>query len=250
MPAVVGAPLLSLAMFTSACGSERDDASGDIVVFAAASLTESFTEIGQVFMAEQPDSEVTFSFGASSDLVTQINEGAPADVFASADQGNMAKLTDAGNNGSEPVVFATNSLEIVVEPGNPKGIAGLADLEDRELIVVLCDPDVPIGRYSSQVFTESGVAVKADSYEEDVKAVVNKVVLGEADAGLAYSTDVVAAGDTAEGVEIPADVNVTPEYPIAVTAEAPNAGVGAAFVEFVMSDGGQAILQQHGFSRP
>jgi molybdate transport system substrate-binding protein len=249
--------VLLVALGSAGCGGHDDDASagdgevaGDVTVFAAASLTESFTELGEAFSAEHPDATVTFNFASSSDLVAQIIEGAPADVFASADQSNMAKLTDAGDNGGAPEVFATNSLQIAVEPGNPRHIRGLADLEDPDLVIVTCDPEVPIGRYTQEVFANAGVRVTPDSFEEDVKAVLNKVVLGEADAGVVYTTDVIAAGDSVTGVEIPTDVNVTPEYPIAVTAAAPNPAGAAAFVELVRGEAGQAILQRFGFSAP
>lgn len=224
--------------------------SGAVTVFAAASLTESFTKIGEAFMAANPDIEVVFNFASSSDLVTQIIEGAPADVFASADQHNMQKLVDADGTDDEPTVFARNSLTIVVEPGNPEAIDGLDDLEDPDLIIVTCDPEVPIGAYAAEVFANAGLAVEADSFEEDVKAVLNKVVLGEADAGIVYATDVQAAGDTAEGVEIPEDVNVTARYPLAVTAEAGDPDGAEAFSAFVLSDAGQSILTDDGFSAP
>lgn len=240
----LGLPLLA------ARPTEPAPAPSTLTVFAAASLTESFTEIGDAFMVEHPDASVVFSFAGSSDLVGQINEGAPADVFASADQNNMKKLTDDAGNAGDPVVFAENSLEIAVEPGNPNGITGVADLADPDLIVVTTDPEVPIGTYTQEVFTNAGVTVTPASFEEDVKAVLNKVVLGEADAGVVYSTDVEAAGDTVTGVEIPADINVTPEYPIVATAAATNAAGAAAFTEFVLSDAGQQILQSYGFSAP
>ncbi|MEX1105066.1 MAG: molybdate ABC transporter substrate-binding protein, partial [Ilumatobacteraceae bacterium] len=169
--------------------------SGAVTVFAAASLTAAFTEIGDAFMVENPDATVTFSFAASSELVTQIGEGAPADVFASADSSNMTKLIDAGNNRSEPVVFATNLAEIIVGPGNPTGITGVADLANPDLIVVMCAPEVPCGKYASKVFEQAGMTVTPKSLEENVKAVVTKVTLGEADAGIVYLTDVTAAGD-------------------------------------------------------
>lgn len=223
------------------------DVTGDIVVFAAASLTDSFTSIGEEFESDHPDVDITFNFAASSDLVGQINEGAPADVFASADQNNMNKLTEAGNNEDEPQTFATNSLAIIVEPGNPEGVTGVESLEDPDLIVVTCAPEVPIGAYSQEVFENAGVDVDPDSFEENVKGVVTKVVEGEADAGLVYATDVIAAGDDAEGVEIPTDINVVAEYPIAVTADAPNADGAAAFEAFVLSDDGQAVLAEYGF---
>jgi molybdate transport system substrate-binding protein len=224
--------------------------SGDITVFAAASLTGSFTAIGDAFMAANPDAKVEFSFASSSALVQQIIEGAPADVYASADQNNMKKLTDAALADGEPEVFATNELQIITEAGNPKGITGVADLASPDLIVVTCGEEVPIGKYSLEVFQKAGVTVTPKSYEADVKAVVNKVTLGEADAGIVYATDVQAAGDEATGVDIPDDLNVVATYPIAVTKATDAADVAAAFVAFVLSDEGQAILADAGFTEP
>ncbi|WP_116999583.1 molybdate ABC transporter substrate-binding protein [Desertimonas flava] len=223
---------------------------GDLTVFAAASLTDAFEAIGEAFHVANPDVDVTFSFASSSDLAGQIVEGAPADVFASADQNNMIKLVDADAVGDEPQTFATNSLAIIVEPGNPAGITGVEDLADHpDLIVVSCDPEVPIGAYVQDVFGNAGVEVEIDSFEENVRAVSEKVELGEADAGLVYATDITAAGDAAEGVEIPADINVIAEYPIATTAEAGDPELAAAFVEFVLGDG-QAVLAEFGFGAP
>jgi molybdate transport system substrate-binding protein len=267
-----------LGMIASACGSDDSDSTpiteaaatdpettdptatrpsstapvvdGDITVFAAASLTAAFTEIGDAFTAEHPDANVVLNFAASSELVTQIGEGAPADVFASADLGNMTKLTDAGQTATGPVVFATNIAEIIVAPGNPNGITGVADLASPELIVVQCAPEVPCGKYAAQIHENAGVTVTPKSLEENVKAVVTKVTLGEADAGIVYATDVTAAGADAEGVEIPRDVNVVAEYPIATVAESANAGGAQAFVDFVLSDQGQKILASYGFRAP
>ena len=220
-------------------------------MFAAASLTAAFTEIGDAFMTANPDADVTFNFAASSELVTQINEGgAPADVFASADQNNMTKLIDAGTNASDPVAFATNLLEIIVEPGNPLGIAGVEDLANDDLITVVCAPEVPCGKYAQQIFDNAGVTVTPDSLEENVKAVVTKVTAGEADAGIVYKTDVTAAGDKAAGVEIPADLNVLAEYPIAIVEDAPNAAAAQAFIDFVLGQDGRAILSEYGFLPP
>jgi molybdate transport system substrate-binding protein len=221
-----------------------------VTVFAAASLTDAFTELGEAFGAAEPDTEVTFNFGASSDLVTQIAEGAPADVFASADPDTMSRLVDGDDNGSEPVVFTTNRAEIIVEAGNPEGIAGVADLAREELIVVSCAPEVPCGRYTEQILDNAGVTVAFKSFEENVRAVVSKVAIGEADAGIVYVTDVLAAGDAVDGVAIPADLNVIAEYPIAVTRTARDRRAAEAFVEFVMSDDGQAILESYGFAAP
>ena len=239
--------LAAVARPVAATTEPADALGGDLTVFAAASLTDAFTAIGEAFESEHPDVDVTFNFAASSDLVAQIIEGAPADVFASADQNNMTKLVDAERNDGDPATFATNSLAIIVEPGNPQGIESVEDLANPDLIVVTTDPEVPIGAYTQEVFDAAGVEVTPDSYEENVRGIVTKVVEGEADAGVVYITDVIAAGDDAEGVEIPADINVVAEYPIAAVADAPNPDAAAAFIEFVLSEDGQSILAEHGF---
>jgi molybdate transport system substrate-binding protein len=253
-----------LAIMGASCGSDDSDSDvtqapaseiettveGDVTVFAAASLTAAFTEIGDAFMAENPGADVVLNFAGSSDLAAQIGEGAPADVFASADLGNMTKVTDAARNGSEPVVFATNLAEIIVASGNPEGISGVADLANPDLIVIQCAPEVPCGEYAAQIYENAGVTVTPKSLEENVKAVVTKVTLGEADAGVVYATDVEAAGADVEGVEIPADINVVAEYPIATLADAPNAAGAQAFIDFVSSDRGQGILASYGFRAP
>jgi molybdate transport system substrate-binding protein len=252
------AAAIALIGLVAACGDDDDaaastvpSASGDVTVFAAASLTDAFTEIGEAFTADDPEADVVFNFAASSELVTQITEGgAPADVFASADENNMTKLTDAAANGSEPVIFAANLLEIIVAPDNPLGIAGVEDLGNDDLITVVCAPEVPCGTYAQQIFDAAGVTVTPDSLEENVRAVVTKVAAGEADAGIVYRTDVTKAGDQASGVEIPADINVMAQYPIATTAQATNAAGGRAFIDFVVSEQGQRILGSYGFLPP
>jgi molybdate transport system substrate-binding protein len=179
--------------------------------------------------------------------VAQIDEGAPADVFASADQRNMDRLVEAERAAAEPATFATNSLAIIVEAGNPLDISSVEDLADRDLVVVTCDPEVPIGRYTEEVFESAGVDVTPDSLEENVRGIVTKVVEGEADAGVVYVSDVLAAGEAADRVEIPADINVVAAYPIAPVTDAPNPDVADAFSRFVLSDDGQAILAEFGF---
>jgi molybdate transport system substrate-binding protein len=225
-------------------------AAGDITVFAAASLTESFTEIGEAFTAANPDATATFSFDASSALVQQIIEGAPADVFASADTANMDKLTDADLNGTEPVGFATNVLTIIVAPDNPLGITGVEDLANPDLKVVVCAPEVPCGNYANQVFDAAGVEVTPVSLEQNVRGVSTKVIAGEADAGIVYVTDVIAAGDDADMVEIPDDINVVAEYPIAAVAASEYPDVDQAFIDFLLGDGAQSILAEYGFGPP
>ncbi|MBI4933027.1 MAG: molybdate ABC transporter substrate-binding protein [Actinobacteria bacterium] len=247
------ATLVTCGLVAAGCGSDDADTSatsGGVTVFAAASLTAAFTEIGDAFTAAHPDVTVTFNFAASSELVTQIGEGAAADVFASADQNNMKRLIDAGDNVSDPVVFAENLLQIIVEPGNPKGIATVADLANPDLIVVICAPEVPCGKYAATLFANAGVTVTPKSLEENVKAVVTKVTLGEADAGIVYRTDALATDGKADGVDIPDDINVLAEYPIAVTKNAANPDGATAFTEFVASDAGQQILATYGFLTP
>jgi molybdate transport system substrate-binding protein len=245
--ATTEAPATNAAATTEAPTTTTPGVEGDITVFAAASLTDAFTEVGEAFTAANPDAKATFSFDASSALVQQITEGAPADVIASADTANMDKLTEAGLNGTEPVIFATNLLTIIVAPGNPEGIAGVADLANSDLITVICAPEVPCGRYADEIFTKAGVTVTPDSLEQNVRGVVTKVTAGEADAGIVYVTDVIAAGDDAAMVEIPADINVLAEYPIATTKDSTNAEAGEAFIDFLTGSDGQVIMAEYGF---
>ena len=180
-----------LAGVLAACaGGSSSSSDTTTTIFAAASLTEAFTEVGDAFVREHPDVDLAFSFASSSDLARQVVEGAPADVFASADPANMAKVTDAGAASVEPTVFATNQAEMIVAPGNPLDITGVDDLAAGDLVVVVCAPDVPCGTYAGEVFAKAGVDITPDSYENNVKAVAAKVVLGEADAGIVYATDV------------------------------------------------------------
>jgi molybdate transport system substrate-binding protein len=162
----------------------------------------------------------------------------------------MDKLVTAGLNGTEPVVFATNLLTIIVAPGNPLGIIGLTDLADRALKTVICAPEVPCGSYANQIFTAADVTVTPVSLEQNVRGVATKVTAGEADAGIVYVTDVIAAGDAADMVEIPDDVNVIAEYPIATVAGSPEQDVDDAFIDFLTGPEGQAILAEHGFGAP
>ena len=223
---------------------------GEVVVFAASSLTEAFTEMGDAFEAANPGATVTFSFAGSGDLATQITQGAPADVFVSADDSNMTELTAAGETAGNPVPIARNSMEIIVEQGNPKHITGVADLAAPDLIVILCADTVPCGTGAAKILDNAGVTVTPKSLEDKVKGVVTKVTAGEADAGIVFVTDVEAAGDGADGVEIPVDLNVTNEYPIVVTKESSNPTAAQTFVEFVVSEPGQAILAKYGFLAP
>jgi molybdate transport system substrate-binding protein len=235
---------------TAAATTTVPKASGEIQVLAATSLTKAFNDLGAAFTAANPDAKANFVFAGSNDLATTVNEGGPADVFASADQNNMKKVTDAANTAGEPTIFATNLLEIMVQPGNPKGIAGVADLANPDLAVITCDPAVPCGTYAQQVFAAAGVAVTPKSLEENVGGVVTKMKAGEGDAGIVYATDVLAAGDTAAGVEIPKDINVIAQYPIVTVEQTTNPATAQAFIDFVLSDAGQQILAQYGFTGP
>ena len=221
-------------------------AAGPLTVFAAASLTESFNDLQAGLKSAAPGLSLTYSFGGSSALVTQVTQGAPADVVATADTQTMARLTDAGLVGT-PVTFARNNLEILVAPGNPKGIAGLADLARSDLKVVLADDAVPAGRYAAQALQASGTTVRPVSKETDVKSAVSKVTLGEADATIVYVTDVRAAGAKGQGVAIPTALNVVAEYPIAIVKATKNHTGAAAFVDAVVRGAGQDALRRRGF---
>ncbi len=235
---------------SSSAATTSPGVEGDITVFAAASLTGAFNEIGDAFTTANPDAKVTFSFDASSALVQQITQGAPADVFASADTANMDKLTNAQLNGTAPVLFATNLLGIIVPKGNPAGITSVADLANPDVKVVVCAPEVPCGKYAAQMFESAGITVTPVSQEQNVKGVVTKVTAGEADAGIVYVTDVKAAGDSAELVAIPSDINVVAKYPIATVKASTNAEVDQAFIDFVLGPDGQKILADYGFMAP
>jgi molybdate transport system substrate-binding protein len=238
------------ALALAACGDDitsggSSGSANEIKVFAAASLTAAFTELGQQYTSANGGTKVTFNFAGSQALATQIQQAAPADVFASADTTNMDKVKDLVGT---PQNFASNLLQIVVEKGNPKGVKTLDDLANPDLKVVLAAPDVPAGKYAAEALNTAKVTVKPVSEEDNVKAVVTKVSLGEADAGIVYVTDVTAGGDKVEGVDIPKDQNVTATYPIA-TVEA-GKDKAQAFMDLVLSDQGQQVLKQYGFLPP
>jgi len=258
--ALVAALLFSL----SACGGGEaggdssseaatdDPLTGNLTVFAGASLTDVFTELGQRFESDHPNVEVTdyFNFGPSSGLATQINEGAPADVFASANTTQMDVVVDAGSADGEPTVFAENVLQIAVPPGNPAGITGLADFADPDLTLAICAPEVPCGVAAVTVFEAAGITPSVDSLEEDVRAALTKVELGEVDAALVYVTDVISAGGAVEGIEFPEAEEAVNSYPIAAVAAAPNPDAAQAWIEFVLSEAGAAVLEDAGFRAP
>jgi molybdate transport system substrate-binding protein len=250
----LAAVLAVAALLLAACGSGNDSggssgsaSANEIKVFAAASLTAAFTELGQQYTSANGGTKVTFNFAGSQALATQIQQSAPADVFASADIPNMDRVKDLVGT---PQNFASNLLAIVVEQGNPKHVTGLKDLANPDLKVVLAAPDVPAGKYAGQILGKAGVTVKPVSEEDNVKAVVTKVSLGEADAGIVYVTDVTAGGDKVEGVDIPKDQNVTATYPIATVKASRAQGKAQAFLDLVLSDRGQQVLGRYGFLPP
>jgi len=244
-----------IGLLLAACGgvagqpaaSPTPQVSGTLTVLGAASLTQAFTKVGDQLHARYPGLDVKFSFAGSSTLATQIQQGAPADVFASADQANMQKVTGAGLGTGTPAVFAHNKLEIAVQAGNPKHITSLSDLANPALKVDVCAPGVPCGTYSTTTFAKAGVKVTPVSQEQDVKSVLTKVGLGEADAGVVYVTDVKSAGSQVQGVVIPDEQNTTAEYPIAELKTTQSEPAAKAFVDYVVGAQGQKVLADFGF---
>lgn len=223
---------------------------GTVTVFAAASLTESFRKIGKDFETANPEATVTFNFAGSSALATQINQGAPADVFASAAPANMKTVTDAGNSDATPTTFVRNQLVIAVPKGNPEGVKGLSDLTKAGVKVALCAEQVPCGAAAKKALETAGVALTPVTLEQDVKAALSKVKLGEVDAALVYRTDTRAASSNVDGVEFPESVGAVNDYPIVVLKGAPNKAGARAFVHYVLSDKGKAVLTAAGFQAP
>ena len=238
------------ALVLTACGSSAPSAHGRLTVFAAASLTDAFEEIGTDFTAAHPEVEVTFNFGSSATLATQIIEGAPADVVASASPQHMDALAAADLLADRAVDFAGNRLAIAVEAGNPLEITTLRDLERPDVTLVLADVAVPAGQYAREMLDAQGLVVSPASLEVDVRAVLARVALGEADAGIVYASDITAAADRVDGVTIPPEVNVRATYPIAALASAADPATAQAFVDHVVSPQGQDVLRQHGFDAP
>ena len=236
-----------LLLVVAACGGSQS-ASDEVLVSAAVSLIDAFGESETAFEASNPGFDVLLNFGSSSSLREQILEGAPVDVFASANPSNMAQVIDAGAS-DRSTTFAINALQIAVPVGNPAGIAGLTDFADPELLIGLCASGVPCGDFARQALEAAGVVPSLDTEEPDVKALLTKIEAGELDAGIVYVTDVLASG-AVDGIEIPDEFNVLAEYHIAVMTEAPNPGGAEAFVNFVLSAMGQAILQSYGFESP
>ncbi len=250
--------MLGAVLALAGCGSSTAPApapsgssvTGTVTVLAASSLTGTFTKIGKDFEAAYPGTKVTLSFGGSSTLAQQINQGAPADVFASASPTNMTQVSDAGNVVGTPTTFVRNQLVIAVPRGNPKGIASLADLAKPGVKVAECAAAVPCGAAAQKAIAAAGVTITPVTLEQDVKAALAKLTQGEVDAALVYHTDAKAAGDTVEGVEFPESAKAINEYPIAALKGAANPGGARAFVAFVLSDREMAVLTGAGFQKP
>jgi len=247
--------LLAAVVFAGGCtggGSSAgtSTATGTIVVSAAASLRDAFEGIAAEYEAANPGVRVVLNLGASSALREQILEGAPVDVFASANMANMDPLVDEGMIEGAPVIFASNAMVIAVPNGNPGGVTGLPDFARDDLLVGLCQPEVPCGSLARDVLSSSGVVPLVDTEEPNVRALLTKVEAGELDAAITYLTDIASAGGAVEGIAIPDVQNATSLYPIATLARTSLHAEASGFVAFVLSDAGQAILARHGFTPP
>lgn len=235
---------------SSSTGSAPASATGPLTVFAAASLKSTFTTLGAEFEKNYPGTKVTFSFAGSSDLVTQLTGGAPADVFASADTANMTKAVNAGLISGNPVNFASNTLTIVIGPGNPKNIHSFADLAKPGELVVVCAPQVPCGAATKKVETATGITLNPVSEESSVTDVLGKVVTGQADAGLVYVTDAAGAGAKVTTVAFPESSGAVNTYPMAALKASKNAAAAQKFVDLVTGPDGQKTLAAAGFAGP
>lgn len=253
--AVVAASVMTAGLVAGCSSSSDDDNSSSatssasaekvtLTVFAAASLKKSFTDLGAEFTKDNPDVEVKFNFDGSQALVTQIEQGAPVDVLATADEKNMDKL---GDKIADPQIFATNVLTIVTQPGNPKNIQSLADLNKPDVTTVICAVDVPCGSATAKVEENTGVDIKPVSEETAVTGVLTKVQTKQADAGLVYVTDATGAGDTVTTVSDPAFAAVVNKYPIGVVAATKNPEAAQQFVDMVLGTKGSALLESQGF---
>ena len=249
----VARTLLTVVLVTGGlggCSAATPADGGKLTVFAAASLKTAFSDIGAQFMTDNPGTEVEFSFAGSADLATQLTQGAPADVFAAADGRTMSRVEQSGLLAGPAVTFASNTLTIVVAPGNPKKITSFQDLTQAGLAVVVCAPQVPCGSATQKVQEAAGTRLNPVSEESQVTDVLNKVVTGQADAGLVYVTDARAAGDSVTAVAFPESARASNTYPIAVLKDAQNPELAQKFVDLVTGAAGRTILSAAGFANP
>lgn len=242
--------VLAAAIIVTGCADDEPERGGEVTVLAAASLTEPFEALGERLAEDYPDLDVTFSFGPSSGLVEQVIAGAPADVLATANTATMDNATAAGMLAAEPQVFARNQLALAVPAGNPGEVTGLVDLARGELRIALCEPHVPCGAATAALLDAAGVDAAADTLTTDVKETVALLTLGEADAGLIYRTDAVAADDAVEVVEVAESDSVVNDYPIGVLAEARNPEGAQMVVDAVVGELGRDVLGEAGFLVP
>ena len=258
-PAVLVAVAASAALLLAACASpsaaptttkSADPLKGTVTVLAAASLTEVYDSLAKEFEKLHPSVTITASYGGSSALATQIVQGAPADLFATANEATMRTVTDAGLADGTPIVYATNVLQLVVPPGNPAHVKTIADLTRPDVKVALCDKTVPCGSAAIALFAAEGITVTPVTLEQDVKSVLTKVELDEVDAGLVYVTDAKTAGDKVETIDVPDSANVINRYPIAVLSGSTNKPAAQAFEDFILSKTGLAALKNAGFGTP
>lgn len=248
------AALVAVALLT-ACGGQpapvaQQGLSGEVVVFAAASLTDVMTRVADDVERENPGATVTLNLGGSPGLAQAIVSGAPADVFAAASPATMAVVVDAGEARGEPAVFARNALQIAVPTGNPGGVRGLADFARAPLRLAACAEQVPCGAAAVRAFAAAGVTPRPDTLEQDVRAVLTKVRTGEVDAGLVYVTDVVSAAGEVEGVELPPAQRASADYPVVALRGAPNPALAEAFVAALLGSRARALLADAGFLPP
>ncbi|WP_417554308.1 molybdate ABC transporter substrate-binding protein [Microbispora sp. NBC_01189] len=234
---------------TSSASTSAAAAAKEVNVFAAASLTETFTELGRTFETAHPGTTVKFNFGSSATLAQQIVQGAPADVFAAASPATMKTVTDA-SPASGPTTFVRNKLEIAVPKDNPAKVDELKDLTDPKVKVALCAEQVPCGAAAVKALEAAGLKVTPVTLEQDVKATLTKVELGEVDAALVYATDVIASAGKVQGIDFPEADKAINDYPIATLSKAPAGDLAKQFADLVLSQQGQDVLTRAGFQSP
>jgi molybdate transport system substrate-binding protein len=248
--ALVLAGCSATASSTPTSSTTQDSLKGTVTVLAAASLTEVYGDLATQFEELHPNVTITQSFGGSSALAAQIVQGAPADLFATANEATMTTVTDAGLTDETPIVYATNVLTLIVPPANPAGVTTIADIADPAVKVALCDKTVPCGSAAITLLAAENLKVTPVTLETDVKAVLTKVELDEVDAGLVYVTDARTAGDKVTQIPVADAANVVNKYPIALLKSSTNKVAAKAFEQFILSKTGLSALKKAGFGTP